>query len=302
MKFKLAVSSLLVCVLCAHAVFASSGNSLLIGSALSGASADALLDLSSATFILRISSSQRNDAKNRLEQVSRQAMEVESSILEHLARSLEGIQVDTRTNFRDLLVSQVDLLARVKLFVDQQTPTWARPSIEKNQLTMEWRISLFPGILGLIESYGYRAWRKKLPEFTAWRPSEVMSSIVVMVDDDLPWYGMNERVAYQPVLLPALLNNKGEVLASYENMDPEYYRAWGFVSFTDAQVFKERPARLGDRPYVIKARGVYGKVPGSVIISDEDFLTIFRSEDGRKAIREGRIIFVNKPDGLSKKL
>jgi hypothetical protein len=138
-------------------------------------------------------------------------------------------------------------------------------------------------------------------------PRSVVSytGIIIIADGALPIHGKNTASFAMPCIFPKVWDTDMNLIYERNMVDPEMVRT--MVQYVSSEsIFQATPsglddrlkARVGDNPLRIIARGLFGIRPTDPIIDREDALLILSSEDNRRLLREGRVIFVLKSDAL----
>jgi hypothetical protein len=125
------------------------------------------------------------------------------------------------------------------------------------------------------------------------------TGIVIIADGELPIHGRNSSALIRPCLFPKIWDsNMGEI---YERNMTDPAIGGVMVRYATAEkIFRPTPSGLegelaelaGPNPLRILARGVFGSVPTDPIIDREDALKIISSENNRRLLKEGRVIFI----------
>ena len=127
------------------------------------------------------------------------------------------------------------------------------------------------------------------------------TGIIIIAVDSLPVHGMKSSVLAVPCLFPKIWDDQMNLIFERSMIDPSIAHNTPMVKYTAAEnIFANNPAGLspeiqktaGDRPLRIFARGVFGIEPTDLIINREDALLIISSEDNRRLLSQGKVIFV----------
>jgi hypothetical protein len=149
------------------------------------------------------------------------------------------------------------------------------------------------------------------------RPSPVMrtlipvssaqyTGIIVIADDKLPLYGMRSSSLAVPCLFPKIWDSNMNLI--YERNMLETNKNTMVHYAPSNSIFQDNPSGLapeiievtGDRPLRIFARALYGINPTDLIIDNNDAMLIISSNDNRRLLSEGRVVFILNDSVLKK--
>ncbi|MDR0302511.1 MAG: polymerase [Treponema sp.] len=149
------------------------------------------------------------------------------------------------------------------------------------------------------------------------RPSPVMrtlipvssaqyTGIIVIASESLPLHGMRSGALAVPCLFPKIWDSNMNLI--YERNMLETNNST-MVRYAPLQsIFQNNPSGLtpelievvGNRPLRIFAVGVYGINPTDLVIDNRDAKLIISSNDNRRLLSEGRVVFVLNETVLKK--
>jgi hypothetical protein len=110
---------------------------------------------------------------------------------------------------------------------------------------------------------------------------------------------MNSAAMPVPCLFPKIWDTEMNLIYDRNMLEPQFEGT--IVRYTTAQnIFQKNPSGLseelqkvvGDRPLRIFAQGVFGIKPTDLIIERSDAMTIISSEENRRLLSQGKVVFV----------
>jgi hypothetical protein len=128
-------------------------------------------------------------------------------------------------------------------------------------------------------------------------PAADYTGIIIIADGQLPIHGRNSSALAEPCIFPKIWDTGMSLIYERNMLEP----GLGMVRYATAEsIFRPTPsgldgelaALLGPNPFRILARGVFGTSPTDPIIDRNDALAILSSENNRRLLREGRVLFV----------
>ncbi|MCL2264741.1 MAG: polymerase [Treponema sp.] len=126
------------------------------------------------------------------------------------------------------------------------------------------------------------------------------TGIIIIAVEELPAHGMRGKEMPVPCLFPKIWDSEMNLIYDRSMIDPPFTNA-AIVKYSAAEnIFQNNPSGLsqelreiaGDRPLRIFARGVFGIKPTDLIIDRRDALLIISSEENRRLLSEGKVVFV----------
>jgi len=149
------------------------------------------------------------------------------------------------------------------------------------------------------------------------RPSPVMrtlipvssaqyTGIIVIASDNLPLYGMRSSALAVPCLFPKIWDSNMNLIYERNMLETNNNI---MVHYAPLQsIFQDNPSGLapeiieiaGNRPLRIFAKGLYGINPTDLIIDNNDAMLIISSNDNRRLLSEGRVVFILNDSVLKK--
>jgi hypothetical protein len=142
-------------------------------------------------------------------------------------------------------------------------------------------------------------------------PAADYTGIIIIADRELPVHGRNSSALARPCLFPKIWDADMREIYSRNMTDPVPPGGKAMIRYAGAEnIFRPTPSGLegelaelaGTNPLRIFALGVFGVCPTDPIIAKEDALKIISSENNRRLLREGRVIFILNGDTLKNPL
>jgi hypothetical protein len=139
-------------------------------------------------------------------------------------------------------------------------------------------------------------------------PAAAHTGIIIIADTELPVHGRNSLALPLPCFFPKIWDTDMNLIFERNMVESETARNNGVVRYvSEGSIFRPTPSGLegelldlaGPNPLRILARGVFGIRPTDPIIDREDALLILSSEENRRLLREGRVVFVLRADTLT---
>jgi len=206
-----------------------------------------------------------------------------------------GFQVDSSTTIEDLVnsgeltFSHIETIARKA----NSTPPALSPDMKNITRSVTIPISSISSML-LNHRRASPVLKTLIPVSTA-----KYTGIVIIALDELPIHGMNSATMPVPCLFPKIWDTEMNLIYDRYMLEPQFEGV--IVRYTTAQnIFQKNPSGLseelqkivGDRPLRIFAQGVFGVKPTDLIIERSDAMTIISSEENRRLLSQGKVVFV----------
>ena len=235
--------------------------------------------------------------------------QAEEILLESYTRLLRPLllplRVDSSTTLRELLDRgeiRLEDMDRFSREADRMPPSLSR---DLGSMYSSYRISLERISAFLMRHRpGAEPERPLIPAITA-----DYTGIIIIANGELPIHGRHSSALLEPCLFPKIWDTNMNVIYDKAMFEPGERNM--IVHYTvQENVFRPTPSGLegelaalaGPRPLRIFARGVFGVYPTDPIIDREDAMRIISSENNRRLLREGRVIFVLNEESLQPQL
>ena len=128
------------------------------------------------------------------------------------------------------------------------------------------------------------------------------TGIIIIAAENLPVHGMRSTALPVPCMFPKIWDSEMNLIYDRSMFD---YRSIPYfapmVHYSSLpNIFQSNPSGLsdelkaivGERPLRIFARGVFGIVPTDLIIDRSDALLIISSEENRRLLSQGKVVFI----------
>jgi hypothetical protein len=211
--------------------------------------------------------------------------------------NLLPIRVDSNSTIQDLVnrgeigMEDLDLICREA----EKTP----PSLSTDLSQRNGRYKVFMEMISARLLSHRRAVEPPRPLIPV-RTAEY-TGIIIIADEELPIHGRLSHALVVPCLFPKIWDSNMELVYERNMFDPGMKEASLMVRYTTAEnIFRSTPSGLegelaalvGPNPLRIFARQVFGINPTDPVIDREDALKILSTENNRRLLREGRVVFV----------
>jgi hypothetical protein len=136
---------------------------------------------------------------------------------------------------------------------------------------------------------------------------ESYTGLLVIADEELPVHGRRSSAKLVPCLFPKIWDSDMNLIYDKKFADPGIFINGTLVNYAPREdIFERNPSGLspeivkivGERPLRIFARGSFGIRPTDVIIDSDDALRIIASEENKRLLREGKVVFIVSPELL----
>lgn len=220
-------------------------------------------------------------------------LEAEYSLPQLLHTALRGLQRDTADTVGSATENIPTIAAEITRLVPMVQRSSSRRSLDLSELTVEYRLPLFPAAT---ELFGLHEVASPLPRNLQRVPSRDFTGILVYVAEPLPVHGTNRVEHLHGALFPRIYDTEMNPVLEPAMMDPKHLRRWGPVAYStdpDAAAYEER---IGADPLRILARGVFGSTPTDILISPTDAARILGRPGNLDLLRQGRVVLVVAPE------
>jgi hypothetical protein len=142
-------------------------------------------------------------------------------------------------------------------------------------------------------------------------PTAVYTGIIIIADTEMPVHGRNIKALPLPCFFPKIWDTEMNLIFERNMLDPGLGKTGGMIRYvSESAIFRPTPSGLdeellnlvGPNPLRIIAREVFGIRPTDPVIDREDALRIISSEENRKLLREGKVVFVLHQEVLKSRI
>lgn len=219
--------------------------------------------------------------------------EADYSLPQLLNRAIRGVQRDTAETVGTATEDLPTVATKITRLIPSVQRTSLRRSSDLSELTVEYRLPLFPAAT---ELFGLHEVASPLPQNLQRVPSRDFTGILVYVADPLPVHGTNRVEHLQGALFPRIYDTEMNLVLEPAMMNPEYLQRWGPVAYSTDPETTAYEERIGDAPLRILARGIFGTTPTDLLISTTDAARVLGREANLDLLRQGRIVVVIAPE------
>ena len=194
-------------------------------------------------------------------------------------------------NRGEITLGELDTIARTA----RQIPVSLSPDLRR----MTGRYTVFLEELSSLFIRHRRPYEPLPPLITI--PTADYTGIIIIADTELPIRGRMSPAMLEPSLFPRIWDTEMNLVFDRNMFDPALRGQRLIVTHAVSEsIFRPTPsgldgelaALLGPNPLRIIARGGFGVTPTDPVIDRHDALRILSSENNRRLLREGRILFV----------
>ena len=227
-----------------------------------------------------------------------------AGFLNLLRPSILELQVDSSSTVADIIArGQISMqeIEAIALRADSVAPALS-PDMQK--ISASYSISMESFVSALLSHNRPSPVSRILNPISTAR----YTGIIIIAADELPVYGMRSTALAIPCLFPKIWDSEMNLIYDRNMLETARQEtdfqnaAWAnTVRYSSIDnIFENNPSGLsarlqeiaGHRPLRIFARGVFGTNPTDLIIDRSDALLILSSEENRRLLSQGRIVFI----------
>ena len=135
------------------------------------------------------------------------------------------------------------------------------------------------------------------------------TGIIIIALDELPVHSMKSKTLAVPCLFPKIWDSEMNLIYERNMLEISNSKMVTY-SLSDNIFMKDNPSGLskelreiaGEKPLRIFASGVFGSKPTDIIIDRNDALLIISSEENRRLLSQGRVVFILDDTVLESKM
>ena len=127
------------------------------------------------------------------------------------------------------------------------------------------------------------------------------TGIIIIAEEELPIHGRRARAFAEPCLFPKIWDTGMNLIYERNMFEPGQEAGNRMVRYSLSEsIFRPTPSGLdeeltalvGSYPLRILTREIFGIYPTDLVIDHDDAMKILSSENNRRLLREGRVVFV----------
>jgi len=219
-----------------------------------------------------------------------------SSYLSLIQPCLLGLQVDSSSTMADLVDSGELNLTQIETIARRANLVAPALSQDMKNITTSVKISISNISAALLRH------NRPSPVLRTLNPISTAryTGIIIIAVDELPVFGLKKTAKPVPCLFPKIWDSEMNLIYERYMLEPQP-QGISMVHYSAAKnIFQSNPSGLsdelreivGDRPLRIFARGVFGIMPTDLIIERSDALVIIASEENRRLLSQGKVVFI----------
>jgi len=207
---------------------------------------------------------------------------------------LIGLQVDSSNTISDLLIKKELSPVEIETLALKVNSIAPALSNDMRKITTSHSLSLTNVISSLLRHTRPSPIIRTLNPITTAR----YTGIIIIASDDLPIYSMKSSTLAIPCLFPKVWDTEMNLIYERNMLEinntamVRYSSSQNILQNTPSGLTPELQAVVGERPLRIFARGVFGVKPTDLIIDRSDALLIISSEENKRLLSQGRVVFV----------
>jgi hypothetical protein len=207
-----------------------------------------------------------------------------------------GLQVDSNSTMADLVDRGELNLTQIEAIARGANLTSPALSQDMKNITTSVKISI-SNVSALLLRHN-----RPSPVLRTLNPISTAryTGIIIIAVDELPVFGFKKTAMPIPCLFPKIWDSEMNLIYERYMFEPQPQNA-AMVRYSAVKnIFQNNPSGLsdelreivGDRPLRIFARGVFGVKPTDLIIEKSDALVIISSEENRRLLSQGKVVFI----------
>jgi len=211
--------------------------------------------------------------------------------------TLLPIRVDSSSTVADLVARGEISLEALDLICREAEKTPPSLSTDLSQMTGRYKV-LMEKISASLVSHR-RAVEPARPLIPV--PTAAYTGIIIIANEELPVHGRRAEALVEPCLFPKIWDTNMDLIYERNMFDPAMKEESLMVHYTTMEnIFRPTPSGLegelaalvGPNPLRVFAREVFGINPTDLVIDREDALKILSTDNNRRLLRDGKVVFV----------
>ena len=219
---------------------------------------------------------------------------INAEYLKLIRPGIMALQVDSSSTIADLVArGELTLQDADKLALDAFSIPPAMSQDLKN-LTAFYTLTLSSVSAALLRhERAFPVMRTLIPVSAA-----AYTGIVIIAPEKLPVHGMRGSALPAPCLFPKIWDTDMNLIYERNMLEKKdcamvrYSPVSGIFQNNPSGLSAELREIVGERPLRIFARGVFGINPTDLIIDREDALLVISSEENRRLLSQGKVVFI----------
>lgn len=219
---------------------------------------------------------------------------IKAEYLKLIRPGIMGLQVDSSSTIGDLVArGELTLQDADKLALDAFSIPPALSQDLKN-MTAFYTLTLSSVSAALLRhERPFPVMRTLIPVSAA-----AYTGIVIIAPEKLPVHGMKSSALPAPCLFPKIWDTDMNLIYERNMLEKKdcvmvrYSPVSGIFQSNPSGLSSELREIVGERPLRIFARGVFGINPTDLIIDREDALLVISSEENRRLLAQGKVVFI----------
>ena len=211
--------------------------------------------------------------------------------------NLLPIRVDSNSTIQDLVNRGEISMEELELISREAEKTPPSLSTDLSQMTGRYKVFMEKISARLVSH------RRAIEPAKPLIPLRVAdyTGIIIIANEELPIHGRRAETLVIPCLFPKIWDTNMDLIYERNMFDPGIKEDSLMVRYTTMEnIFRSTPSGLegelaalvGPNPLRLFAREVFGISPTDPVIDREDALIILSTENNRRLLRDGKVVFV----------
>lgn len=250
---------------------------------------DASIDWQSGTIAMTASTLLEDSSQPLPKRREKAQKEIEINLAALFRNYLSAIYFDSSSTLGQRFGASEQIQSNYVRYLDSASKVSGSLSADLRQLRSQYTATIYPD---LIDLFYRRTIPRPIEQLLSYQPTTDYSGIVIYVANQLPLYGENDTGQLELCLFPKIYYGSGQLLFSYEMMEPEWIRRWGNVSYTYSTNSLSHQHRVGENPLYTQAVAIFGSNRTDPVINENAAGMILTSAHNIELLRQGKILVV----------